>query len=160
MQDILIWLASGLGLGLSPRAPGTVGSLLAIPLAWWLLSLPQYRRIIISLILIFAAIPLCDAASRWLGGGDVQQIVADEIVAMPLAVILLSAATRVWSVPLGYVLFRVFDIIKPFPVGWAEGLDGGGGLGIVADDVVAAIYAAIIIAVIYRLTRGRSTHSS
>lgn len=148
MQDILIWLASGLGLGDSPWAPGTVGSLLGLPLMWWLLRMPRYRRTIITAILIVAAIPLCDAASIWLGGGDVQQIVADEIVAMPLTVLFLSASTRVWSVPLGYILFRVFDILKPFPVSWAEGLGGGGGLGIVADDVVAAIYAAIIIAVI------------
>ncbi|MGQ7248835.1 phosphatidylglycerophosphatase A family protein [Halomonas sp. V046] len=148
MQDLLMWLATGLGLGHSPWAPGTVGSLLGLPLAWWLLGRPVGQRWAISLALIVLAVPLCHLASGWLGGGDAAQIVADEWVAMPLAVLGLAAAPRLLTLAAGYLLFRLFDVTKVPPVMQVETI--GGGLGIVGDDVIAALYAALVLAILLR----------
>lgn len=151
MQDLLIWIATGFGLGHSPWAPGTVGTLIGIPVAWYLLRLPPARRLAIALLLILAAVPICHFASLWLGGGDLSQIVLDEWVALPLVVLAFSRHRRRIMLPLGYLLFRLFDISKLSPVREIEGI--GGGLGIVADDVMAAVYAALTLALLVRLTR-------
>lgn len=151
MQEALLWLASGFGLGASPWAPGSFGSLVGIPLAWWLLRYSAVKRWTVAAILIVLAIPLCHWGSLWLGGGDMPPIVADEWVAMPLAVLAFPHVRRVPLLMAGYGLFRLFDILKPPPVAQVESLYGG--VGIVADDVVAAIYAALVIGIALKLWR-------
>jgi len=128
-----------------PWAPGTFGSLICLPLAWWLLGYPLWRQVLIMAVLLAVAVPLCHWASLWLGGGDAPQIVADEYLAFPIAVIGLIAARRPWVMGMAFVLFRLFDIIKPPPISQIEAL--GGGLGIVLDDVMAALYAWMVLAI-------------
>lgn len=149
MEALWYWLATGLGTGLSPLAPGTVGSLLGVPLAWWLLgrSRPVAWLIVVSLILL--AIPLCQVVSTQLGGSDHGSIVADEIVAFPLVVLGLSAARRPWVMALVFVIYRFFDGLKPPPVHFAELVSGG--FGIVLDDVIAAGLSFVVLALILKL---------
>jgi len=134
-------LATGLGIGLVPVMPGTFGTLLGLPLAWALdrtgWPLPIELAAIAAIFL--AGIPLCDRAARLFGKKDPGCVVFDEIAAVPL-VFLLERFTISTAI-LGFVWFRIFDIFKPWPVRRLERLPGG--LGIMIDDVVAAIYAAI-----------------
>lgn len=138
------WLASGFGSGFSPRAPGTVGSAVAL-LPWlWLrtLSLPFYA---LALLIAFA---LGVWASSWVvrrsGVQDPQVVVWDEFVGVWIA---LAAAPAGWIWMLaGFVLFRLFDIWKPWPVSWADE-EIHGGLGVMLDDVIAGIYALLVMLV-------------
>jgi phosphatidylglycerophosphatase A len=131
-------LAFGLGVGLVPVAPGTFGTLLGIPLYWlWAgLSVPAYGVLVLALAL--AGVWLCASAAKRLNIGDHPGIVWDEIVGF---LITMWGVTFSWSgVAVGFLLFRVFDITKPWPVGWADRRVGGG-LGIMLDDVLAGFLA-------------------
>jgi len=137
------FLAFGFGSGLSPRAPGTAGTLVAIPLyllvAQW--SLPLYSVFILATAL--AGIWICGEASRQLGVHDHGGIVWDEIAGMYLTLFLAPATPQGFLV--AFLLFRVMDIVKPWPI---RELDHRihGGLGIMLDDLVAALYAALLLA--------------
>lgn len=78
IESAVLLVATGFGLGWLPWAPGTFGSLICLPLAWWLLGYPLWRQVLIMAVLLAVAVPLCHWASLWLGGGDAPQIVADE----------------------------------------------------------------------------------
>lgn len=134
-----MWPATGFGLGLAPLASGTVGSLLGVPLAWWLLGRSRRRQLGLAAILLVAAMPLCQLASDTLGGKDDGRIVADEIVALPLAVLGQAAARQPLAMAGAFVAYRVLDATKPPPVAQVEAVAGG--VGIVLDDLVAALYA-------------------
>ncbi|MBH8581551.1 phosphatidylglycerophosphatase A family protein [Bisbaumannia pacifica] len=153
IETTVVLLATGLGLGWLPWAPGTFGSLIGLPLAWWLMGLSPRRRVVTLAILLTFAVPLCHWASRWLGGGDLSQIVADEYLAFPVAVLGLALARRPWVLGAAFVLYRLFDIAKLPPIGQLEAI--GGGLGIVLDDLVAALYAWALLAIGIALWRRR-----
>lgn len=138
-----VWLATGLGIGLVSFAPGTIGGLWGLPLAWAVSHAEPALEKTIIIAAVFAAIPICATAARALGGQkDPGAIALDEIVALPIAYWGLAERNlAVWVA--GFLLFRLFDIVKPFPVRQAERLPGG--LGIVADDCVAAIYACLAL---------------
>lgn len=138
-------VATGFGLGWIPWAPGTFGSLLGLPLAWWLLGYSPRRQVFILAILLVMAVPLCHWASLWLGGGDVPHIVADEYLAFPISVVGLTMIRRPWMLGAAFLLFRFFDATKLPPISHIEAI--GGGLGIVLDDVMAAFYAWIVLAI-------------
>lgn len=144
MDSIIHLLASGFGLGWLSWGPGTFGSLLGIPLAWWLLGRPRLHQVGITALLLIVAVPICHWASQQLGGGDAGQIVADEFLAFPIAVLGLAAARRFWVMGVAFGLYRFFDIAKLPPIGQVEAI--GGGLGIVLDDGMAAIYAWLVLA--------------
>lgn len=151
-ETLNLWLATGLGVGFAPLAPGTLGSLWGLPLAWWLGGKPTGRQALIIAALAMLAVPVCHWASvAFFTGGDAGSIVLDEIVAFPLALLgwrsgAGSPAARCWlRLLLAFGLFRLFDALKLPPVSWAEMLPGG--VGIVADDLVAAGLAWIGIAV-------------
>ena len=143
LTDPVHLLAFGLGLGLSPVAPGTVGSLLGVAIAWLTLNLGLYAQIATAIGLVLAGIWICDNSARRIGQHDPGGIVWDEIAAM--YIVLLFAPTTIPAWILAFVLFRLFDIVKPWPI---RDLDHsiGGGLGIMLDDLVAALYAAILLA--------------
>ncbi|SIR47510.1 phosphatidylglycerophosphatase A [Pseudomonas sp. B10] len=143
IEHTLSVVATGFGLGWVPWAPGTFGSLLGLPLAWWLLGYSPRRQIFILAILLVMAVPLCHWASLWLGGGDVPNIVADEYLAFPISVVGLSMIRRPWMLGVAFLLFRFFDATKLPPINHIEAI--GGGLGIVLDDVMAALYAWIVL---------------
>ena len=136
------FLAYGFGSGLAPRAPGTAGTLAAVPLAVALKLLPALLFWPLLVLLFIAGIRICDVASKQVGQHDPGGIVWDEMVAYWLAAAFVPLH---WAWLLAaFVLFRVFDIFKPWPIGWVEKRFGGG-LGIMLDDIVAAVYAMAIL---------------
>ena len=142
LRDPILLLAFGFGTGLAPRAPGTVGSLLGVLLAWATLPLPMNLRLSLAVVLFVIGIWLCGEAGRRLQVHDHPGIVWDEIVAMYL--VLLALPATVGDSIAGYLLFRLFDIWKPWPI---RDLDHrlGGGLGTMLDDLFAALYAASLL---------------
>lgn len=154
IEDAVLLVASGFGLGWAPWFPGSFGSLIGLPLAWWLNGKSPGQRTVIIALLLTMAVPLCHWASIWLGGGDASQIVADEYVAFPIAIAGLALTRRPWMMGIAFLLYRIFDIAKPPPIGVIEAI--GGGLGIVLDDVMASIYTWLVLAVgiaLWRLYR-------
>jgi phosphatidylglycerophosphatase A len=144
MGRLAVWLASGLGVGFSFPAPGTIGGLWGIPLALAIHRLPHpYWQWGAIALLLIAAVGVCSVAASELGGEkDPSAIVLDEIVVLPI--VFLTTASLTWSVlVVGYLLFRLFDIWKPGAVGLAERLPRG--WGIVADDAVAATLALAVL---------------
>lgn len=154
LETLNLWLATGFGLGLAPIAPGTFGSLLGIPLAWWLLGRPLGQQGAIMAVLVALAVPVCHYAALQLGGGDPGSIVADEYVAFPLAVIGLKAARHPLVMALAFAIFRFFDALKPPPIHLAEYVQGG--VGIVLDDVVAALATWVVMALLLYLWQCRT----
>jgi phosphatidylglycerophosphatase A len=146
LLDPVHFVAFGFGAGLAPRAPGTAGSVVGIVIAWWLMPLPFPVRTAIVLVAIAAGIWVCGESARRLNAHDHPGIVLDEIVAV-LAAALVMAERSLVGLFLLFVLFRIFDIAKPWPI---RDVDHrlGGGLGIMLDDLIAALYAAIGLAAI------------
>ena len=137
------WIATGLGVGLVAPAPGTIGGLWGLPLAWMVVSLDPAGQWGVNVALLTVSVWLCTVAAASLGGSkDPQAIVLDEIVVLP---VVFSGVTNftpaVWIA--GFLLFRFFDITKLWPAKLAEQLPSG--LGIVADDFVAALYAMLAL---------------
>lgn len=144
----VMWLAFGLGTGLSPKAPGTVGTLPGILLGWLLVTVaaPWGEAATIGLLLAMTAalslvgVYLCGEASRRLGVHDHGGIVFDEIVGV-LPVFIVLPETW-WELALIFIWFRVFDVMKPWPINWLDRRVGGG-VGIMVDDLLAGGYALL-----------------
>lgn len=140
------FLAFGLGSGAAPVAPGTFGTLAAVPLYLLLaqLSLPLY---LLALVLAFGlGIWLCERTSRDLGVHDHGGIVWDEFVGFWLT---MTVAPPGWQWLLaGFLLFRLFDILKPFPIGYFD-RQVHGGLGIMLDDAIAGSFAWFVLQAAY-----------
>jgi phosphatidylglycerophosphatase A len=134
-------LATGFGIGLVPVMPGTFGTLLGLPLAWALGTWPLPIELTAIAAIVLAGIPLCDRAAHLFGKKDPGCVVFDEIAAVPLVFSLVGITFS--TAILGFVWFRIFDIAKPWPIRRLERLPGG--LGIMIDDLMAAIYAAIAL---------------
>lgn len=143
----ILFVAEGCGLGRIPVMPGTFGSLWGIPLGWALgQGVSMWGRLGIGLIMFLIGVPLCDRAARLRGSKDPGSVVWDEIAAFPLVYAFVPINWQ--TLIAGFVLFRAFDISKPPPVRAVEQL--GGGLGIMVDDTVAAIYAiGVLIALVH-----------
>lgn len=136
------FLAFGLGSGASPRAPGTAGTLAAVPL-WYLLSQTQLVIYLLLVLLAFViGIWLCGRTSRDLGVHDHGGIVWDEFVGYWITMIAVPV-DWVWALA-GFILFRLFDILKPWPIGPVDKRVHGG-LGIMLDDVLAGVMAAAVL---------------
>ncbi|ARN74413.1 phosphatidylglycerophosphatase A [Oceanicoccus sagamiensis] len=135
-------LAFGFGSGLAPKAPGTFGTLMAIPLYWLLSPLPLLVYALVVLAAFVIGIYLCGKTAEDLGVHDHPGIVWDEFVGLWIA---LFAAPAGWLwLLIGFALFRLFDIWKPWPIKiFDEKMETG--LGIMIDDVLAGIYALIIL---------------
>ncbi len=136
------WLASGFGAGKSTRAPGTLGTLVAVPLYWGLKSAsPSLYLAAIVLGFVFG-VYICSRLSEELDCDDHPGIVWDEIVGFWIAML---GSPLLWQYILaGFLLFRFFDIVKPWPIRWCE-QKVKGGLGIMLDDVLAGIFTAILL---------------
>lgn len=131
-------LSLGLGSGLMKPAPGTWGSLAAMPLWWLLAQLPLSAYLVVCLIAALIGIYLCGATARALGVHDHSAIVWDEFVGVWIAMIALPVSWQ--GALLGFVLFRLFDIWKPWPIRYFD-KNVHGGLGIMLDDIVAGVMA-------------------
>jgi phosphatidylglycerophosphatase A len=142
LTDPVHFLAFGFGTGLAPKAPGTVGSLPGILLAWLTLPLDPVWRLAIGAALVVSGFWLCGESARRIGVHDHPGIVWDEIAAMYLVLLVVPPQISLWALAFG--LFRLFDIWKPWPI---RDLDHRltGGAGIMLDDIVAALYSAILL---------------
>jgi phosphatidylglycerophosphatase A len=142
LRSPTLFLAFGFGSGLSPKAPGTMGTLAAIPLWWLLAQLPLTSYLIVVLIAAVVGITICGRAADQMGVHDHGGIVWDEFVGFWIA---MAALPITWqSLILGFVLFRIFDILKPWPISWLD-KKVSGGFGIMIDDVIAGLAAAAVI---------------
>ncbi len=142
--DILILaLATGLGVGLIPWAPGTFGSLWGLVLVERMqaLSLGPVGWGLVSVVIGLAGVGICGAAARGFNRKDPGAVVFDEIAAFPVvfAIVPLTLTSGV----LGFLLFRLFDILKPWPCRKLEQLPGG--WGVMADDLMAGVYAGAVL---------------
>lgn len=142
------FLAFGFGSGLSPKAPGTVGSLAALPFGIALSMLPLWPGLALIAGAFVLGVYLCGETARRLGVHDHPGIVWDEFVGLWLVMIFMPFHWIWWLA--AFVLFRFFDIVKPWPVRWADRRLGGG-LGIVVDDVLAGAYALAVLGVVIGL---------
>ncbi len=143
-QSWAVFWATGAWLGRVPVAPGTVGALWGIPLAWGIGSIPWIWLQAAAIVLVCAAgVPLCTAAVRRLGGAkDPGCIVFDEIASLPITFFLVDMH-RPLIVVAGFLLHRLFDITKPPPARQLERLPEG--LGIMADDWAAGVYSNLAL---------------
>lgn len=137
MKNFIKWIAIGFGTGLSPIMPGTVGTLVGLPLTWGLMQIPSVgTQVIVCVALTLLSIPICEVAEKVIGGKDPGCIVADEYLTLPITVI---GLTNPWAVLSGFVLHRIFDITKPPPIKQLQHIHGG--FGITIDDFLAALIA-------------------
>ena len=164
MNRLILLVAQGLGTGLSPKAPGTVGTLLGLPL-FILLLLPGNFGFFVGMLvfLAIASVYFCERAEVILNQRDPGSIVIDEIVAVPLcfagwvsALYFSSGVMPEWShffsgqnagwTAGGILLFRIFDTAKPWPVGPSQSMSKG--WGVTMDDLLAALYVNIVVGLI------------
>ena len=144
MKKTVIFIATGAYSGYSPFAPGTVGTLAAIPL--YLLIAPLEPWLYGAIVLALLPISFWSAgeAEKFFGTKDSKQIVIDEILGY-FVTMFMAPAGWVYVIA-GFFLFRIFDIFKPYPVNRFEKL--GGGIGVVMDDIMAGVYAALLLQVL------------
>ncbi len=137
MKQWVKWLAVGFGAGWSPVMPGTVGTLVGLPLAWGVMRIGGWGlQAAVCAALALLAVPICGVAEKMIGGKDPGCVVADEYLTLPITVIGLASP---WALLSGFVLHRLFDISKPPPIRQLQHIHGG--FGIVVDDVLAALLA-------------------
>jgi phosphatidylglycerophosphatase A len=150
------FISFGLGSGLSPRAPGTMGTLAAFPLYWLITLIPHMSTKIYLIGLLWAfgiGVMVCEKTGRTLGEADYGGIVWDEIVAFllvlfftPMAGSFTTPTGIFWNV-LAFSLFRFFDIVKPPPIRHFD-IHWHGGLGVMFDDILAAGYTLLCLAMV------------
>lgn len=140
LTDPICFLAFGFGSGLATKAPGTFGTLAAIPIYCLMaafLTVPMYW--LGMLIVMLVGVPICGQAAQKLGVHDHPGIVWDEIAGFLLT---MAWAPFTWpAIVIGFLLFRLFDILKPWPIRWLD-RQVHGGLGIMLDDLLAGLFAA------------------
>ena len=148
MNRFFLIIATGFGVGYSPVAPGTLGTLVAIPIYYFLSDIPSPLYEITLIGFFFLSVWISENAETSFGKKDDQRIVIDEIIGFLIT--MLWVPKTVPFIIIGFFLFRFFDILKPFPIRRLEkGLKGG--YGVVLDDVAAAVYANIILHLIGRI---------
>nr|WP_321240098.1 phosphatidylglycerophosphatase A [uncultured Tolumonas sp.] len=144
-RNPLHWLATGFGSGLSPFAPGTVGTLAAIPFYLLMSCLPLSVYIAVTVVAAIAGIWICQSATKAIGQDDHGSIVWDEFVGFWITMI--AAPKGLLWLLAGFLIFRFFDIIKPWPIRWLDRYVKGG-LGIMVDDVLAGIFGLVVMQVL------------
>lgn len=137
---------TGLGLGLSPKAPGTCGTLLGIPLFLLMEGLAWPIYLGLTALVFFGGWWASNQAETDLGTHDAPQVVIDEVAGYLVTMFLAPNLPWVWL--WGFVLFRFFDILKPWPVGWADRKICGG-LGVMVDDILAGVEAWLVLNLAY-----------
>lgn len=130
------------GLGRMAWAPGTWGSLGALPLVFLARELPFLAEVCLLLFFVLASTLIVERYERHVGSHDLSHIVVDEVAGMWIS--LLAIPLSLWSVAIGFVLFRTLDILKPFPLSFLDRRVQGG-LGVMADDLVAGILVNVAL---------------
>ena len=144
-QNIYHFIALGFGSGLVKNGPGTAGSLAAIPIFYLLLYLPSLLQWLFVITLFFVGLYSSNKVIAVIDQKDPSFIVIDEIVAVLFLFILIPLSIK--FLVFAFILFRIFDIFKPFPVSWAENYFKRG-LGIMMDDIFAALLSLLVIRLI------------
>jgi phosphatidylglycerophosphatase A len=147
MDRLILFIATGFGSGYLPKAPGTWGSLVGVALWFGLRDLAVLPYLGVAAALFVVGTLCAGSAEKIVDRADPGLVVVDEIVGQLLA--LLAAPHHPVAVLLGFLAFRVFDILKPFPAGWLD-RHIHGGLGIMLDDVVAGLYSLLVLQLIWR----------
>lgn len=147
-DNAVMFLATGFYIGNLPFAPGTFGSLIGLPLCFALTGISLAPAMLGTLFFILFAVCIADAAEKILKQNDPGCIVIDEIAGM--MVTLIGLPFNPITVLIGFIIFRILDILKPFPI---RNLDKRipGGLGVVADDVAAGIIANLLLRIIIHI---------
>lgn len=142
VRTIFKFLATGLDVGYIPGAPGTYGTLVAVVLYYFVAHLPVYLYILFAITFVFFSVWVTKGALPYFEGEDPEEIVIDEIAGYIVTMIGLPFS---WIyIVLGFVFFRVFDVLKPFPIRWFD-RNCEGALGVVLDDVAAGIFSCICL---------------
>lgn len=152
MRSLIVFIATGAYSGFSPIAPGTAGSVVGLLVVWLAFGPLWSHSPLIALVVFVAAF----AISCWIAGRaevifqepDSSKIVIDEILGMA-ATMFGNPLTATWML-VGFLLFRIFDVMKPFPAGWIDRRVEGG-TGVMLDDLVSAIYANLLLQVASRV---------
>ncbi|MEY8213673.1 MAG: phosphatidylglycerophosphatase A [Colwellia sp.] len=140
------FLALGFGSGLAPKAPGTFGTLAAVPVYLLLTMLTPTHYAIMLLIMSVAGIYICGKTAADVGVHDHGAIVWDEFVGFFITMFMVPVSWQ--SILVGFLLFRFFDILKPWPISFID-KKMTGGLGIMFDDIVAGLFALLIMQLIF-----------
>ncbi len=144
MRPFILILATGIGTGYSPFAPGTLGTLVTIPIYYFLSEIPFPLYEITLSGFFFLAVWISEKAGAVLGKKDDPRIVIDEM--MGFFITMLWVPRTALFIVAGFILFRFFDILKPFPIRRLEKVRGG--FGVVLDDSMAGIFANVILRLI------------
>ena len=142
MKDPVVAIALGFGSGLVPRAPGTAGTLVAVPLCMALQHLSLALYAVFTVIVVIVGIFICSYAAKKLGVHDHPAIVIDEVAGFLITMLAVPQGWQ-WLVA-GFFLFRFFDVIKPWPISWLD-KNVKGGFGIMADDVLAGLASLALL---------------
>ena len=148
-ERAVLFVATGFFIGTVPFAPGTFGSLIGLPVCFLLSRLNLLQSVIYILVFILFAIGIASAAEKILKQKDPGQIVIDEIAG--LMVTFAGLPFNLKTALAGFIIFRVFDILKPFPIRILERRVGGG-TGVVLDDVLAGVYGNLILRLVIYIT--------
>ena len=149
MQKLMIRLATFFGVGKLPKAPGTWGTLAALPLVFVMAQLGPIYYMIGTFLLLMVAIFSAEIYEKHSQSHDAKEVVIDEVLGILITMTWLPITWQ--SFVFGFILFRVLDIWKPFPIGFLDKRIQGG-LGVVIDDVAAGIIANILLQLIYAKT--------
>lgn len=142
LKDPVMLLAFGLGSGLSPVAPGTAGTIITIPLVLLLQQLGSVAYLSTTAIILITGVWICSYASRKLNVHDHSGIVYDEVAGF-LITMLYIPESLTWLI-IGFVLFRILDAVKPWPISWLD-RNVHGGTGIMLDDVIAGLISNLCL---------------
>ncbi len=154
MNRFILILATGFGVGYSPIAPGTLGTLIAIPVYYFLSTIPSPLYEITLIAFLFLSVWISENAEIFFGKKDDTRIVIDEMIGFLITMLWVPKTTL--FIILGFFLFRFFDILKPFPIrGLEKRLKGG--FGVVLDDVLAGVYANIILEIVRLIVKSPPT---
>ena len=147
-ERVALFLATGFFIGRVPFAPGTFGTFIGLPICYLLARFHIGLAVVWVVLFIGLSVALASAAEKTLNQKDPAQIVIDEIAG--ILVTFLGHPFNLQTAVLGFILFRVFDILKPIPIGWLEHKVSGGS-GIVVDDVVAGVYANLALRLVIHM---------
>ncbi len=148
MDRLIMAIATGLGLGYLPKAPGTWGTLLALPIHFLIVRLPLQGYVSALAVIIILAVLTAGSAEKIMDKPDPSIVVIDEVAGMLITLIAIPNHPAAWI--MAFIFFRIFDIAKPFPVNFFDQRFHGG-LGIVLDDLMAGIYALAALQLLWFL---------
>jgi phosphatidylglycerophosphatase A len=144
LSNAAVWLATGLGTGYSPVVPGTVGSALGVASFWLVHALPIWGQVAALAVVTALGIAAASHTAERVGRKDPGIVVIDEVVGQWAALLFLPL--NLATAGIAFVMFRAMDVLKPWPARDLEGLPGG--YGIVADDLMAGVYANLLVRVV------------